>query len=185
MFRVSHHFVEYGFRVPRDPEHYIVSNIGSSVGAAYNVEKSCLREFICSWLANAAVSHESYLQMSMSDLYWLDEDLYTFLHSFSLALEDAAKRGKNASRTEIMEVCSFGGFWVRQCLSFWNILAPLLPQLVQGSFWAKRVSSGAPLVFFADNAGTTSSSFGPRCKCEDENLWFVGAPCNIDSKYLA
>ncbi|EPB77568.1 ATPase, AAA family [Ancylostoma ceylanicum] len=45
--------------------------------------------------------------MSMSDLYWLDEDLYTFLNSFSLAVEDAAKRGKNVTRTEVLELLSY------------------------------------------------------------------------------
>ncbi|EYB97577.1 hypothetical protein Y032_0139g2106 [Ancylostoma ceylanicum] len=46
-------------------------------------------------------------EMSMSDLYWLDEDLYTFLNSFSLAVEDAAKRGKNVTRTEVLELLSY------------------------------------------------------------------------------
>ncbi|ETN82086.1 ATPase, AAA family [Necator americanus] len=44
--------------------------------------------------------------MSMSDIYCADEELYDSLSSFSSALGETAKHGKNANREEIIELTS-------------------------------------------------------------------------------
>ncbi|CAJ0605177.1 unnamed protein product [Cylicocyclus nassatus] len=44
--------------------------------------------------------------MSLSELYWLDEELYDWLTSFSSALEEITKQGKDAKREDIAKLIS-------------------------------------------------------------------------------